>query len=860
MKPSDVQAEPGRAWSREWTALLDTGLRGWLSQPGAPAGPDGDGGVALVALGSFARAEVCPSSDVDLLLLHDGRKRDLGDLVRRVCYPLWDAGLSVGHAVRTPKEAVRAAGERIDTATALIDRRLVAGEQGLLDDLAARATRWLRRSAASVVTQLAEADFERHRTAGDQAGMLEPDLKDGAGGLRDLHSLRWASACLIGDPSLDGLVGARYLGAADRRELADANDHLLAVRCALHLVRGDGRPGRPGGDADKLRLDVQEDVAARLGLDSADELLHQVNLSMRVVAHVHGRAWTALRNDAVGGRRRRKESPREVGDGIVLDDGFVEIAGDRTVAAEPSIALRACAIAAAEGTHLGRSTSQRLRRELETVGSLKWDDAGRAAFLALLRQGTAALPVLADADHVGLLNALLPEWSRVRGRPQRNPFHRYALDLHGFAAVAALVRVAEGELDERHARLWAELSDPDLLLLAAFLHDVGKAWPGDHSIVGAKVVRRWMEHMGFSDARGAALAVLVRHHLLMPDTATRRDLDDDEEIAAMAALAGDVETLDGLYLLSLADARATGPAAWSPWKDELMAQLHRRARRVLDGRAARTDTPEVLLDQARRRLAAQEGVDSPAGVDLGEGELEALLVGLPRRYLRAADARQIVEHITLLQPLPTEGELRAHARPGSADGTAVLSIVAADRRGLIADCAGVLAGHGLTVLDARAFTRTDGVALDWFVVRPVPEQWDRIYADLTRAAQKRFDVAGHVARRERRRDVRPRGEHSGEEVEVRLERGDDNLLRIEVHGPDAPGVLYRLAQVLAGQGLDLLGARVSTLGPKVRDVFFVRPGEVEVDHAMLAALLTDAGGWPTELLPPPAPLPRFQDS
>jgi [protein-PII] uridylyltransferase len=841
MDLASVRTAPGLPWSRTWSAQLDERLREWLRAAGA------EGGVALVALGSYARMELCPASDIDLLLLHDGRpQRDLEELVRSICYPLWDAGLSVGHAVRTPKDAVRAAGDRIDTATALIDRRLVAGDAGLLDDLAARTARWLKRAGGTLVLSLANADAERHDRAGAQAGLLEPDLKDGAGGLRDLQSLRWAAACILGEPTLDALVGARYLGAPDHGDLAEANATLLAVRTALPLSAPSERRLAPGGDTDRLRLDLQDDVARLLGWGDGDALLKRLGLAMRLVSHVHARTWPLLLQDARGGRRRRRTPAKEVAPGVLLADGLVELAPEVSLADDPSAALRACAVAAAEATHFSRATTMRLRRELHGIGPLPWNDASRAAFVELLRSGSAALPVLADADHVGLLQALFPEWERVRGRPQRNPFHRFALDLHAFHAVAELCRIARGDLDERHTRVWRELDDQDALLLAALLHDVGKAWEGDHSEVGAEVVLRWLGHMGLEPVRAEWVAKLVRLHLLLPDTATRRDLDDEREITRVAELVEDTDTLDGLYLLSLADGRATGLSAWSPWKDGLMADLHRRARRVLDGRSATSASPDSLLQEARRRLGAE-------GQTLAQGELEALLAGLPRRYLRTADPQQLLAHTALLLPLPGPGELRARARPGATADTAVLTIVAGDRRGLIADCAGVLAGYGLTVLDARAFTRADGVALDWFTVRPGDAPWEQIVDDLRRAAAGKFDVAGHVARRERRRDVRPRQRPAEEEVEVRMEAGDPGArtLRIEVRGADAPGVLYRLARVIADQGLDLVGARVSTLGLEVRDVFFTRMGETEPDRAMLAALLTDAAGWPVDVLPPP---------
>ncbi|HWB71850.1 MAG TPA: [protein-PII] uridylyltransferase [Egibacteraceae bacterium] len=793
-----------------WTDAVDDALRGWLAEAGT-------GGVlAVVALGGYARRELCPRSDVDLLLLHDGwGRRDLESLVRALCYPLWDAGLSIGHAVRTPREALRAAGERLETATALTDRRLVAGDRGLLDDLAGRCRRWLRRAGADLLVAV-DGDGGG---AGDGAGMLEPDLKSGAGGLRHLHALRWASAVVLGEPGLDPLVGARYLGAAERAELARAADTLLAARCALHLVaRGD-----------RLRLDLQDEVAARLGLPGGDELLRRVGLAMRTVAHVHGRTWPRLVADARGGRRRRRPAPEPLDDGITLVDGLVEVDPVRTLAADPSLGLRAVAAAAARATHLGRATTTALRRQVGDLGRVGWDDAARAALLATLRAGDDARAALADADHTGLLGAHLPEWPSVRGHPQRNPFHRYDLDTHAAQTCAQLARIADGALDAAHGELWDELDEPDTLVLGAWLHDVGKAWPGDHSAAGGQVAQRWVRHMGFEHARAERVARLVRLHLLLPDAATGIDLDDEGELRAVAHQVGDSETLDGLYLLSLADARATGPAAWSAWKDGLLAELHARLRRLLTGTAAqpRERRPAAVVEAARR-LARD-----PAAV-------EALLERAPARYLRAADPEQLVAHADLLRPLPGAGQLRGQVRPGPAAGTETLSLVAGDRRGLIADCAGVLAARGVTVLDARAFTGADGVALDWFVVRPGERpDWPRILHDLRGAAAGRLDVAAMVDRREQRRDARQLTLPGPLPVTVRFDAGARSA-RVEVRAPDAPGLLYRLARSLADSGLDVTGARVATLGPEVRDVFQVRLPDPPPDAGLVEARLRAA--------------------
>ena len=787
----------------------------------------------MVALGSYARRQLCPASDIDLLLLHDGwANRDLEELVRSLCYPLWDAGLSVGHAVRTGREAVRAAAERVDTATALTDRRLVAGDPGLVDDLAVRLRRWLRARSAKVLAELADADRRRHAAAGLHPGMLEPELKDGAGGLRDLHSLRWAAACVLGEVGLDPLVGARYLGAADRRELAAAGDTLLAARCALHLVRG-ATSNRAGADLDRLRLDLQDEVAALLGWGDADELARRVGLATRTVAHVHGRTWPLLVADAKGGRRRRRASGEPLDEGVALVEGLVEVDDHHSLAADPALGLRAVAAAASRGVHLGRATSERLRREVETHPRLRWDADSRAALLAALRAGPAGVAALEDADHLGLLTAHLPDWPRVRGRPQRNPLHRYDLDTHCLQAVAELVLLASGSVDERHRHLWEGLADPDALLLGTWLHDVGKAWPGDHSVVGARVAHEWVLRMGFSQRRADQVARYVRLHLFMPEAATRRDLDDEDELAAVADQVGDVETLDGLYLLSLADARATGPAANSTWKDLLLGELHARVRSLLAH--AHTDPseargPHAVVAQARRLLR-----DDPT--------LNGLLTGLPRRYLQAATTDQVIAHARLMQTPLGAGELRAAPRPGPVEGTVTLSVAAADRPGLMADCAGVLAGLGISVLDARVFTRTDGVALDWFVVRAEGDtDWGAVEAALRQAAAGELDVAELVARRERARrpGAAPRPPMP---VEVRFDRRP-MATRIEVHAPDTAGMLYRLASVLAEARLDVVGARVATLVDSAHDVFFVRPVGGPIDAATLGPRLRAAAHPP----------------
>lgn len=813
---STVEGAPGRAWALEWTARVDRALSLLLEEAMTGAGPR-SGGLALVALGSYARRSLCPRSDIDLLLLHDGwNTRDLESLVRTICYPLWDAGLSVGHAVRTTKEAVRAGDDRIDTATALTDRRLVAGTQGLADDLTARVTRWLRRRAGRLADEIVAADAERHRRYGGSAGALEPELKDGIGGLRDLHSLRWAGAILLGEADLDPLVGARYLGATDKADLARCGETLLAARCALHLV-GDK------GVRNQLRLDLQDEVAVALGMEDGDVLLREVGLATRTIAHLHARTWPVMLQDATRGRRRRQPSPQVVGDGLTLVDGLVEAAADVTLADDPSLALRAVAAAAEQQTVIGRRSAMRLRLEIERLGQLPWDDRSRQALVDTLRIGPAGIPAMSDADYLGVFAAVLPEWDRVRARPQRNPLHTFDLDTHAMQASAWLADITRGSIDPSHAKVWAELEDPDAVTVGTWLHDVGKAWPGDHSIAGETIARDWVLHMGFSTAMADQIGKLVRLHLLLPDVATQRDIDDPEEVERVAVAIGDLETLHGLYLLSYADSRATGKAAWSAWKDLLITRLYTSVRGVLQGEVgvlARPDAPDVVV-----RAAAAAGLD--------EAVVRATIDGLPGRYLRVASPEQIAAHTRLLQQVG-EG-LLADVREGPAERTQVLSVVGPDRRGMVADLLGVLASRKVDVLEARVFTHSDGTALDWFVVRALDRgMWDRIVPGLERAYAGEVDVVEEIGKRERSWDRRAPALAAPVPVSVEI-APSGSIIRVEVRGPDNPGTLYRLTRILSRLGVSLVGARIATLGPEVRDSFFIR-GSIPPDEVLAAAL------------------------
>ncbi|MBW3561591.1 MAG: [protein-PII] uridylyltransferase [Actinobacteria bacterium] len=824
-------AGAARAWRRDRTMQVDEALGRLIAGVELPQGR-----VAVVATGGYGRGELCPGSDIDLLLLVDQvDDADLDGLVKAVVYPLWDAGLTVGHAVRTSEEAVELALGDVDIATATLDARTVAGPSDLTARTRAALIAELQRRPARFLDALAARDAERRIRYGDVAEVLEPELKEGAGGLRDVQSLRWAAAALLGDPALDPLVAAGYLSAADRTRLARAYATLLDVRVALHLDAGHG--------TDRLIFQRQDPVAGRLGRggDGAS-LLHDLFLTARTIDHVHRAAWAVIgsdleRRDRRGRLLRRRTRPvrDEVAPGFAVGGGVLRLT-DPTVLREPDLPVRLLEALAVADVALDRRSAGTIARAAvgATRDRWRWSEDARRRFLHVLWQGSTALPAVGEFDDLGLLTTMIPEWEPVRGRPQRNPYHRYSLDRHAFRAVAALA-------DEIRHEPWAvarleQVEDRDALILGTLLHDVGKAYGEPHSETGAPVASGIARRMGADSSTRETVSRLVRLHLLLPETATRRDLTDGELIRDVADTIGDRSLLASLHLLAVADGSATGPSAWSRWKATLVAELVGKVEQVMAG-AGTDDVVDGAVDTAAeaQRVAPEMGVDPDV--------VRAHLAELPARYAASVSARAVVRHAGAAATPLAPSEVRPRVTPAEhADGPHEhddLDVVARDRPGLFAKVAGVLALHGGSIVSAHAFTRSDGIAVDTFQVRR-PEDvasgrfWAAVEGDLVEAVAGRLALRARVDRRASSfRQPRPVGPAVPVRVEIETDAGGRSTV-VEVHAEDGVGVLFRIVTALAELELDIVAARVDTVGREVVDVFYVRDAEgqpLDEDHA-----------------------------
>ncbi|MEV0722678.1 [protein-PII] uridylyltransferase [Micromonospora purpureochromogenes] len=744
----------GEAARRERAAGFDA----WLGSlvPGRD-------GIALVAVGGLGRRQCAPHGDLDLVLLHAGVP-GVDELAASLWYPIWDAGVRLDHSVRTLAEALSVAQDDVKVALALLDARFVAGDRALADTLIRTAADHWRRTAVRRLPALREITESRWRTHGELAFLLEGDLKEAAGGLRDVGLLRAIATAGITD-ALRPAVRAAHLRLLDTRDALHQQvgrrvDRLIAqerdgVAGLLGL-----RQSPPGGSDDAQ----QSGVTASDG----DVLLRRVAGDARTVSHALDDAWRAADRLRSGRRRGGDGRPvrRPVARDVVEHDGELVLARTAIGARpDPSLSLRIAAAAATTRLPIARATCEWLAAYCPPLPA-PWPPAARAALITLLGAGPGLVPAWETCDRYGLIDGWLPEWTRLRSLPQHNPVHRFTLDRH-------LVQTAYEA--SRHTR---EVDRPDLLLLGAFLHDIGKGLPGDHSTVGAPVAEAVAARIGLPAPEAALIGTLVRLHLLLPDVATRRDLDDPVTIAGVAERVGDTTTLDLLHALVRADAAATGPAAWSDWKGRLVAELVARVRTALDTGA----------------------LPAPPAPD------PALVAG----------------------PLPV-----VHLTEDR------VSVAGADRRGLLATVAGCLALHRLEVLAADAST-VDGRALVECRVQPryglAPDPI-ALSTDLRRAVNG--DVS--VTQRLRGRALAARGEGAAPRVVWHREAATDAVL-LELRAADAAGLLYRVTCALDEAGAQVRAARISTLGGDVVDAFYLVGGwpsdaeRARLEAAVLAAV------------------------
>ena len=688
--------------------------------------------VALVAVGGYGRGELAPFSDLDIMLIHDGAK-NIDDLASKIWYPIWDSGLKLGHSVCTVKQATELAKSELDAATALLSVRLLAGDESLANELSIEGVKTWKAGASNRLPQLMQRVRDRQQDSGEVAFFLEPNLKEGYGGLRDIHALIWAEAAGV------------EISRSDRDALDAGRDVLMAVRVALHR--------HVGRAVEVMHLEDQDAVASLCGYRNADALVAALSNAGRSVSWVGDEVWAR-----VASAKTKPVADQLLAPGVILHLGEIHL--DETVdpATDPTLLLRVAASAARHKARIDRPTLDRLAQSCPPMPS-PWPVGAIDDFVGLLLTAHDAIPVLEALDQRGLWVKVLPEWAPNRSKPQRNAYHRFTVDRHLWEATA-------------NAATWADrVARPDLLVLGALFHDIGKGYPGDHTEVGVTMVERIGPRLGLNADDTQMLCAMVKHHLLLPDVATRRDLADSATIMMVADEVKTPLVLDLLHGLTEADSLATGTAAWGTWKAELVSDLVRRVHLVLGG---------AEVEEAQWRL-------------FPDAEVLEMMAGGTVTFGLSDDS---------------------------------VTVVSPDRPGTFSRVAGVLALHGLGVLGAQAHSDEQGMAASQFrVIVPShgPIEWQPIVQNLTRALNGELAIEARMAERAKtyRRKRRSAGELAPPRVTF-FDEASSNATVIEVRAPDQHGILHRVTKAMAEVGLDIRHATVQTIGDEVVDAFYVR--------------------------------------
>ncbi|WP_020661674.1 [protein-PII] uridylyltransferase [Amycolatopsis benzoatilytica] len=562
----------------------------WLGKGATAAGVDtADSGVALVAVGGLGRRELVPCSDLDLVLLHNGNSR-IGEIADALWYPLWDARVGLDHSVRTPGEALKVASEDLRTALGLLDARHIAGDPALTERLASAARDQWRRTARKRLPELAESVHTRWRRSGEIAQSAEPDLKHGRGGLRDFAVLEALAAGQLTDRPGEELLAAKQL--------------LLDVRTEL---RREQRRER-----DILSAPEADVVASELGLGDRFALARKLSGAGRAISYA---VDVALRSTEDKPRFGRRPVRRPLAEGVVLHGDEVALARDALPAKDPALLLRVAAASARTGKPVSPGT---LRTLAESAPELRepWPDDARNALVELLGAGEGLVDAVEALDRTGLWARLFPEWGAVRDLPPRSPVHQWTVDRH---LVQACVEAA---------KLTTTVSRPDLLLISTLLHDIGKGRDVDHSELGAKIASSVAQRLGLPPADVATVSAAVRHHLLLPHTATRRDIADPATVSRVVkTLDGNVVLLELLHALTRADSLATGPGVWTDWKDRLLAELVSSCEEAMHGKGF---TPPEPLDDDQRELVAEAARTGVGQIRItSQGKVVTVVLAVP---------------------------------------------------------------------------------------------------------------------------------------------------------------------------------------------------------------------------------------
>lgn len=778
---------------------------------------------SVVALGGYGRKELCLHSDIDVMLLFGSKIPSYAKaLSDELLLPLWDIGLDLGHSVRTVKDCLGLGAEDFEVLTSLMDARFICGDSQLFLSLVKELSgKLIRKKAPLFARWLQERDAIRMEAFGDASYLLEPDLKEGIGGLRDYHHILWQARAFF---QLQVPRDLEYGGTLSHNEYWEMMDHLefiWLVRNHLHQLSGRAN--------DRLNFEYQERIAAKLGYrDREDHLgvelfMGRLHASMAFIKSLHRSFNTGHLSAAKTARDSRRA---EITSDFFLHQGEIHFESATAILANPHLLVKIFERSAVSAHPISMEAKRLVKEFLHLV-----DDGFRESqqniegFLSMLREDRAH-DALDQMDETGFLGRFIPEFGQIRDRVQFDAYHIFPVGRH----VIQTLRYLKGLKREKNViflDVFSDIPDPEPLFLAGLLHDIGKTGK-DHALRGVGIARNILRRFSYPRAAAEHILFLIRHHLLLAETATRRDLGDEKVVVQVARTIGTIERLKMLYLLTWADSLATGPRAWNEWIANLVQELFFKILHTL----ARGELATPAVERRARKI--REEVESRMAEETRPSELDQFFEVMSPRYLINTEPRDMVQHIALARSLRDRLEqsepnpFSLEARQDGTEGVWEVVFLAGDRPGLFANIAGVLALRNINILSAQIYTWRDGTAVDVFkVTSPLdtlhPEEtWDKVRKDLEDLFLGRMSLPARLSQKASPSLLdHPRKPGRPPAVAIDNESSDFFTL-IEVFADDRIGLLYTITNALFTLRLDIRIARVATKGDQIADIFYVR--------------------------------------
>jgi [protein-PII] uridylyltransferase len=783
-------------------------------------------GWSVIAVGGYGRKDMCPYSDVDILLLagKSGMKKDADSLVNALIYPLWDLGLNASYSVRTIKETLGDMEKDFFLKTSLLNMRFVCGDQTLFRELSSSIAKKTskRKWKTSFIADLILHDRKRHELFGDDAYILEPDIKDGHGGLRDFHSILWMVETVLEAAGMDALVEKRIISSKDLTDLLDAAGFLLKTRFTLHEISGRKQ--------DHLGFEYQEKLSRIMGL-SFSEIETPVEAFMKRFHRSASTIKTLGRNltfsimDMFSLIKDRSDKP--LSSNLTIKSGMVAFSEGLPLPLKPSILMGAFLACARSGLELHPSARTIIRNNPDFAVTSRAFLQTKSIFLKILNSDypqSGLIPML----ETGVLELFIPEFTRIRSKIQFDAYHVNTVDMHSINTLAEIKHL------ERHKNpAFSKIEDTDMLMLAALLHDIGKGSGGRHEATGAALAYDIALRLGFKTEYAETISFLIRNHLLLPHTATRRDISDEKTVFKFARAAGSVENLCMLYLLSIADSIATGPAAWNDWKGTLFNELYVKALYFLEKGELKSSETVRRLDSGWEEL-----------LRIVPAKYSGRLWALPQHYLLHYDTSEIIRHLKLCEDITKGSPIRIEVIHEG--GRVRLTVVTKDKPGLFAELSCIMACMHLEVLSAKVFTWHNGIAVDTFDVIPPWEgydDWDKftgLFMNLSTGQTDTFTAISQI----------PSLLHSPNKPKLAAEplisidnQSSDFFSIIEIRAERARDLLFLISQTISTHNLSIHRAFITTDADVSAIIFYVvlKTGEKIEDRELQSNLIKAIG-------------------